>query len=213
LTTPAAPGPAPSGRRLPWEPRYSRRDLTLANAFTAVRLILIPVFGTLWLNGEDERALVIFAVAVLTDLIDGFLARFLNQKSRLGALLDPIADKTLMTVTWIVGVSVGAAPLWLAAVIIGRDLVLGLGVLVLIVAWKDRHGPGAWRPTRIGKYAMLFQSLSIVLIIIDDTLTPTGLRPWVQSVMMVTAIMTVIAGAQYIVRAFLAVRKGSHARR
>ncbi len=200
-------------RRLPWEPRYSRRDLTLANAFTAFRLILIPFFAMLWLRGEDERALVIFAVAVATDLIDGFLARFLNQKSRLGALLDPIADKTLMLVTWIVGVSVGAAPLWLAIVIIGRDLVLLVGVIVLIVVWKDRHGPAAWRPTRIGKYAMLFQSLSIVLVIVDDTLSPTGLQPWVQAVMLVTAIMTVIAGAQYVARALLAVTRGTHATR
>lgn len=204
--TDAGAGAAPS-RRPRWEPRYTRRDLTLANAFTAARLILIPVFAWLWYVGENERALWIFVTAASTDLIDGFLARFLNQKSRLGALLDPIADKSLMLVTLVVGTLVGAIPVWLAAVIIGRDAVLAVGVIVFIFVWKDRHGPEAWRPTRIGKYAMMTQSLSIVLVIIQDTLTPRGLYPWVRSLMMIAALMTVIAGVQYVARAVVAVRK------
>jgi cardiolipin synthase len=192
-----------------WRERYTRDDLTLANVFTAARLVLIPVFGTLWYLGDNERALWIFVTAAATDLIDGFLARFLNQKSRLGALLDPIADKCLMLVTWIVGVAVGAVPLWVAVVVIARDAIIALGVLLFLTVWKGRHGPAAWRPTRIGKYAMACQSISIVFVIVEHTLTPAGLEPWAHAFMLIAASMTVIAGVQYVVRAAVALRGAS----
>jgi len=188
-------------RARPWGPRYTRSDLTLANAFTGLRLVLIPVFGWLWAHGENERALWVFGVAAATDAVDGFLARWLNQMSRLGALLDPIADKLLMLVSVLVGVHVGAVPLWLAVIVLARDFVLLVGVVVFSTAWRDRHGMSAWRPTRLGKYAMFSQSVSIILAIVESTLAPVGLRAYVESVMVVTAALTLIAGAQYTVRA------------
>src|SRR5262245_9561674 len=99
------------------QPRYTRTDLTWANAFTALRIALIPFFAWAWRARENERALSLFLAAAATDLVDGFLARWLNQKSRLGALLDPIADKLLMLVALLVGVSLGEIPVWLAAII------------------------------------------------------------------------------------------------
>src|SRR5262249_35935505 len=98
--------------RRKWEPRYTRRDLTLANGFTAARIALIPFFALAWYQGDGERALWLFAAAAATDLIDGFLARYLNQRSRLGALLDPIADKMLVGAALLVGVLIGAMPIW-----------------------------------------------------------------------------------------------------
>src|SRR5262249_59946770 len=120
--------------------------------------------------------------------------------SRLGALLDPIADKLLMLVALLVGLSLGEIPLWLAAVIIGRDSVLLVGVLLFATRWRDRHGPAQWRPTRLGKYAMFCQSLTLVLVIVDST-TAVGIRDEVEAAMMVTALLTLVAGAQYVFRA------------
>lgn len=187
--------------------RYTRRDLTLANAFTVLRIVLIPFFGWLWYRGENERALWIFGIAAATDLLDGFLARWLNQKSPLGALLDPMADKMLVFVALIVGMLLGEIPVWLAVVIIARDALLAAGAIAFSTRWRDRHGPSEWRPTRIGKYAMFMQTVSIVLVIVDSTLGPSGLRGYVEVAMLWTAALTAIAGVQYILRAARTLRQ------
>lgn len=189
--------------------RYTRRDLTLANAFTVLRIVLIPFFGWLWYRGENERALWIFGIAAATDLLDGFLARWLNQKSPLGALLDPMADKMLVFVALIVGMLLGDIPVWLAVVIIVRDALLAAGAIAFSTRWRDRHGPSEWRPTRIGKYAMFMQTVSIVLVIVDSTLGPSGLRGYVEVAMLWTAMLTAIAGVQYILRAARTLRQAT----
>jgi cardiolipin synthase len=191
--------------------RYTRSDLTLANFFTTVRIILVPIFGWLWARGDNLRALWVFAVAAVTDVVDGFLARFLNQQSRLGALLDPIADKLLMLVALVVGVLNRAIPVWLAAAIIGRDAVLLTGALLLTFVWRDRHRPSVWRPTRIGKYAMFLQSISIVGAVALSSFAVPAARPWLRSAMVLTALLTLIAGAQYSVRAALALARHKEA--
>lgn len=190
-----------------WEPRYARSDLTLANAFTAARIVLIPIFGWLWYRDENERALWIFAVAAVTDLVDGFLARFLNQRSRLGALLDPMADKLLVLVALVVGLLRGEVPAWLAAVIIGRDAVLAGGAVAGATRYRDRHGPDSWRPTRVGKYAMTLQVVTIALLIVDSAVGPAGMRGYVEVAMIWTAVLTIVAGVQYVVRATRALKE------
>jgi cardiolipin synthase len=189
--------------------RYTRRDLTLANAFTVLRIALIPFFGWLWYHGENERALWLFGIAAATDLLDGLVARWLNQKSALGALLDPMADKMLVFVALIVGLLLHEIPVWLAAVIIVRDALLAAGAIAFSTRWRDRHGPSQWRPTRVGKYAMFMQTVSIVGVIVDSTVGPAGLRGYVEVAMLWTAVLTVVAGAQYIHRAVLALRRGT----
>lgn len=186
----------------------TRDDLTLANAFTVLRLVLIPVFGRAWLAGDDLLALWVFAVAAITDVIDGFLARYLDQESRLGALLDPLADKLLMLVAWLVGVTVGVVPLWAVACVVGRDVMIALGALGLVLAGRGRRGPGAWQPTRLGKYAMFLQSVAIAAAIVDAALAPVGLRPYVEAVMLLAALFAVVAFAQYAARTAGSVRAG-----
>ena len=183
------------------EPRYTRSDLTVANVFTAARLVLIPIFGWLWLRGQEVVALWLFVAAAVTDVLDGFFARWLNQKSRLGALLDPIADKLLVLVALLIGILRGEVPIWLAAVIIGRDAIMAVGVTLLGTRWKEQHGPAHWRPTRIGKYAMFLQSVTIALLIVDSAVAVADLRAYVQVAMLWTAVLTLVAGAQYTIRA------------
>jgi cardiolipin synthase len=183
-----------------------RSGLTLANLFTALRIVLIPIFGWLWLRGDGRLALAIFGAAAVSDLLDGFLARWLDQRSRLGAVLDPVADKLLVLVALAVGLVRGDLPVWLAVVIVGRDAVLAVGVLLLATRWRDRHGPSAWRPTRLGKYAMALQSVTIALVIVGSTLGLAGLADYVQSAIVMTALLTLTAGVQYTIRAALALR-------
>jgi cardiolipin synthase (CMP-forming) len=184
-----------------WEPRYTRRGLTVANLFTAARIVLVPFFAAAWVAREDVRALWLFSIAAATDLVDGFFARWLNQSSRLGALLDPIADKLLVFVALVVGLLRGEVPPWLAAVIITRDGVLATGAVLFATRWRRHHGPVAWQPTRIGKYAMVMQSVTIAALIIDSAIGPAGMRVYVEVAMIWTAVLTVVAGTQYVLRA------------
>jgi cardiolipin synthase len=182
-------------------------DLTLANAFTAARFVLVPFFAVAWYGGHGQRALWLFVAAVATDLVDGLVARVMNQPSRLGALLDPIADKLLILTAVVIGVLIHLVPFWLLAVILARDALLAVGVLIFAVRWRDRHGPEAWRPTRIGKYAMVLQSASIALVLLASALDIGALRPYTQVAMIMTAVLTITAGAQYTIRAARAVQE------
>lgn len=99
-------------------------SLTAPNLITLARLALTPLIlaaalGERWLN-----ALLIFAAAGVSDAIDGYIARRFDMRSALGAFLDPLADKTLLVVTFSALAMAGAIPAWLAVVVIGRDVLI-----------------------------------------------------------------------------------------
>ncbi|MEN9287784.1 MAG: hypothetical protein RLZ88_454 [Actinomycetota bacterium] len=104
---------------------------TLPNVLSSIRLALVPVFLLLLMAEHYEVALIVLAVAGITDYLDGYFARRLNQITRLGQLLDPAADRLYIFST-LVGLSItGLIPWWLAALIISRDLLLLVGYPVL----------------------------------------------------------------------------------
>lgn len=108
------------------------RILTVPNAISFARLLGVPVFLWLVLGPHwDVAAIVVLAVAGVSDYLDGKLARRLNQASRLGALLDPLADRLYIISTLVAFVLRDVIPLWVAVVIIGRDLLLALALPVL----------------------------------------------------------------------------------
>jgi cardiolipin synthase (CMP-forming) len=114
----------------------SDRLLTVPNALSVLRLLGVPLF--LWLllgPHQDGWALLVLALSGFTDWLDGVLARKLNQQSEFGALLDPLADRLYIVATLVGLVLRHIIPLWLAIVIVGRDLILGLSLVVL-----RRHG-------------------------------------------------------------------------
>jgi cardiolipin synthase len=181
-----------------------RRGLTIPNAISVARIAAAPVFGWLWARGETA-AVWVFLATVASDFLDGFLARVLDQRSRLGAILDPIADKLLNLVALVVGMWLGQVPVWWACVIFGREVVIGFGVFLGATRYRDRHGPASWQPSRLGKYAMLWQSVAVTLIVVGSTLAPAGIRGYVETAILMTALLTLISGAQYVIRASLAV--------
>jgi cardiolipin synthase len=171
--------------------------MTLANLFTLLRIVLVPVFAWLWASGRHTLALWVFAIAGMTDLLDGFLARYLDQRTRLGALLDPAADKLMLLVSFLVAASLGAVPWWLALLVIGRDVVLTAGVALLAVVLRDRFASRRLGPTRIGKYSTFFQLCTIGLALVARAVEAPALRPWVGALVLLTAVMTLLSGAQY----------------
>jgi cardiolipin synthase len=97
---------------------------TVPNLLSLLRLALVPVFLVLILNGFNLEAVVVLIVASVTDYLDGYFARKLNQETRLGQLLDPAADRLYIFAT-LIGLSVvGYIPIWLPMIVIGRDLLL-----------------------------------------------------------------------------------------
>jgi cardiolipin synthase len=113
--------------------------LTIPNLVTCLRMALIPVFASLLFYGYNRWALFVFLVAGISDGIDGFVARRFNQESELGTIIDPIADKLLMTVAFIVLAMKNIlpetrflpVPFWVTAAVIGRDVLI---VTILVAA-------------------------------------------------------------------------------
>ena len=155
--------------------------MTTANKITLFRILLIPAFMLVTLDyirdyrhgdAEDWQrwvACAIFAVAVVSDAVDGFIARRYNQKTELGAFLDPLADKTLL-VSALILLSVHfrespfqRLPLWFPVLVISRDLML-LGGTVLIHMLAGKMRP---RPRIVGKAATLFQMITLGWVLLQ----------------------------------------------
>jgi cardiolipin synthase len=139
-------------------------NLNLANALTALRIVLAPVFLILYVGGDRLRALAAFAAAAGTDVLDGLVARALHQHTRLGAILDPIADKFLAACALFALATTGRLPMWLPVLVVVRDVAQVAGAALLE---STRHAiPIA--PTRIGKYATFSLAGTVVLALASD---------------------------------------------
>lgn len=162
--------------------------MTTANKVTILRILLIPFFvvETLYYvetGNEVHRlvAILLFALTAISDGVDGYIARRYNQTSELGKILDPLADKFLL-VSGVVMLSfnnapwLGQIPLWLTGTIIGRDLLMliGLVVIQLVVGKVVVH------PRVIGKIATVLQMVVVVWILLrwDRDYNPEWLKIW-----------------------------------
>ncbi|MFN7927514.1 MAG: CDP-alcohol phosphatidyltransferase family protein [Blastocatellia bacterium] len=140
--------------------------LTLANLLTILRLILTPVFVTALYYKNFGQALGIFFVTALTDGLDGLAARSLNQKTQLGAILDPIADKLLLVTAFVVCTmprftQLAPLPFWLTAAVISRDIFIVVGALVINMV----TGFSGFRPSLPGKTSTVVQLGAIILFL------------------------------------------------
>ena len=166
----------------------------LANWLTTLRILLIPVFVTLLVYRQAGWAVLIFCAASLTDLLDGYIARTRGRQTRLGAFLDPVADKLLLTSAFITLTYLKVIPFWIAAVVVSRDLMLSVGVLVIHVAGGTVHPTPSW----LGKASTLFQMatvLSAMLAFYFKMLM--SLPKWAA---WVAAFFTIASGLQYLVQ-------------
>lgn len=121
--------PSPFGRE-----RFDEaRLINIANALTAFRVLLVPLFAQLLISGRVRLALIVFAACGITDGLDGLLARVLKQRTLVGSYLDPIADKLLMATSFIVLAYVKIIPNWLAILVISRDLFILVGSILILL--------------------------------------------------------------------------------
>jgi CDP-diacylglycerol--glycerol-3-phosphate 3-phosphatidyltransferase len=148
--------------------------MTTANKVTIARILLIPFFVIELIyyvrsGNEIHRLLAIlsFAVTAILDGVDGFIARRFNQKSELGAILDPLADKLLLVSAIVAlsfnhGIFLGQIPLWFVGTIIGRDLLILIGMAVIYYT----VGKVKVRPRILGKIATVLQMAVVIWILL-----------------------------------------------
>src|SRR5690349_19971374 len=130
----------------------------LPNWLTTLRILLIPVFVTLLVYRRAGQALMVFCLASLTDMSDGYIARVQGLQTRLGAFLDPVADKLLLTSGFVTLTWLKVIPFWITAVVVSRDVVLIIGVLVIHVACDTVHPS----PTRARMMSTVFQMVTVL---------------------------------------------------
>lgn len=167
-------------------------NLTLPNVLTAGRLVLVPFVVWHLAEGDIEIAFWLFVAAAITDFLDGNLARLLNQRSVLGAWLDPIADKAMLLSTLLMLVWLDVLPLWLGVLVALRDVVVLLGA----AAYRTLTGGLEVTPTWWGKAATAAEFVLVSLALADLALG-WGIA-FLHLVAWLTGLLVFISGLHYV---------------
>ncbi len=164
-----------------------------------MRMALIPVFASLLVYGYSTWALVVFFIAGFSDGVDGFIARRFDQESELGTIIDPIADKFLMTTAFIIltlpdmfpPVEHLPVPFWVTAAVIGRDIL----IITVAIAINVITGFRGFKPSWLGKLSTTVQVFAVTLILIAAVFGYTFYLPWVYAIV---ALLSFVSGIHYI---------------
>lgn len=177
--------------------------ITLPNLLTLLRILAVPCFAIALWYGHGIEACVIFGVAAFTDLLDGFIARHFNQSSELGAILDPAADKLLMTTAFVLLAFTKAPfevriPAWVAILSISRDVLIALTALLAF----DQLGKERFQPSFLGKLTTTVQMTAISLALLVNAY-PAFQRIAIlaEGLFYLTALLVITSGLHYFFRA------------
>ena len=177
--------------------------MTFANKITIFRILSVPFFIATLLYYTPEKeylrfiALGIFISAIISDAIDGYIARTYRQKTQAGALLDPLADKILLITAFILLYIISnkyfpvKMPLWVMVVVISRDVILLLGGSILMLSNQKFEIAPTWR----GKLSTFFQMMTIVCLLLQLILSPL--------VWTIAIIFTILSGIDYLRKGIL----------
>jgi cardiolipin synthase (CMP-forming) len=171
--------------------------LNIPNILTLLRILAVPLFLSLLVEGENDWALAVFILAGVTDGIDGMIARMWRQRTELGAHMDPLADKLLVVSSFIALGIMGLVPRPLMIVVITRDVVILGGFLLTaaLVGKSMEMSPSIW-----GKLTTFTQLVSVTLALVD-------LAQWIDvptavlnTVYVATGIASIVSGSGYVLR-------------
>lgn len=173
--------------------------MTVPNLLSLVRMVFVPLFVISILDGHPGRALWVFALAGITDALDGFIARVWKQQSALGLYLDPAADKLLLVSAYVVlaipnlhqGLTI---PAWISALVVTRDVVIVIVALVLHLAVGVKRFP----PSPISKLNTAVQVAAVIVVLLS------GVAPRFEgaatAMVFAVAALTLASGVDYIYR-------------
>jgi cardiolipin synthase len=164
----------------------------IPNLLTIVRILLTPFFVILLLKDLFGLALAIFTIAGVSDALDGFIARYYNQRTTLGAYLDPIADKILLSSAFIGLAVLKIIPAWLAVIVVSRDVLIFIGIAVLTITEKRYEVS----PSIVSKCTTATQIFTIFITLLHVNIT--GLLTLREYLYWITAGLTIVSGFHYI---------------
>ena len=176
---------------------YQSAILTTANQLTILRIVFAPILIILLVYGRMGWAFAVFVAAGLTDGLDGLIARRFGQKTSIGVVLDPMADKLLMTASMLI-LSVprmgfeNVVPLWLTVIVISRDLFILLGSLAIILTMGYR----TFKPTPYGKASTLLQVCTVLGVLFFNWQGTH--EDWLSYLFYVTGLVTAFSGLHYL---------------
>lgn len=168
--------------------------MNVANAITVLRGLLIPVIAWLLLNQDYEWVFWLFVFCALGDLADGVIARRWNQRTRFGAVADPLADKlTMLTVTWLLAVQ-HFLPWWFAIAVIARDVVIVAGAAAyhFVIGHVDMVPSWLSKLNTAFEFALLAGTLAFAAGYLDE-------GPWFAVMLYATTATIALSGAQYVI--------------
>lgn len=165
----------------------------LPNLITLGRIALAPAFVVLLNDGDYRSALVVFIIAGVSDGLDGFIAKRFHYQSRLGAILDPVADKILLVSAYVMLTVLNQLPFWLVIVVVFRDMLIVGGYVV----YTSMYGPVHMRPSWISKLNTFVQIALVVIVLLERAfgLTYSAVITVLAYVVFVT---TVASGGHYL---------------
>lgn len=165
--------------------------INIPNLITFIRIIIIPAFVMSLVYKRYDYAMVLFFIASISDLLDGLLARVTGQKTRFGAFLDPLADKSLLITSFILFTIYGWIPLWLTIIVISRDFIVITGWILFYIVFHTTKV----EPSIFGKLAIASQLILIAYILFSINLNLPSVNLFGYSIV---ATLTIISGIQYI---------------
>jgi len=159
-----------------------------------LRIMSIPLLIILLSYDEHAGAFTVFICAAISDGLDGFIARRFKQKTRVGAYLDPIADKLLLTSSFVAFALLGLIPKWLTILVVSRDVIIAMGIVILQLVSVQVE----IKPSMLSKFTTVFQLTTIggrlLLDVLGRHFDALPVLYWV------TGILTVASGMQYVFR-------------
>jgi cardiolipin synthase len=172
-------------------PRRPKLTINIPNILTVLRILVIPLFVIFLIRDLHGYALLVFIAAGVSDGLDGLIARALNQRSELGAILDPIADKLLLTAAYVTMGVLKDIPGWMVVVVISRDVLIVTGIAVLTFT----RVPFTIRPSLISKWTTVAQVVTIAFNLLDLQAAWAGTA--MHGLYWTTVTMTVLSGLHY----------------
>lgn len=163
------------------------------NILTVMRLALVPLFIILIDENRFGEALVVFIVAGITDALDGFIAKRFECETRIGAILDPLADKALLIAAYLMLAGLEMIPFWLMIVVVSRDVIILGGCLLITLIDKM---PGM-SPSRLSKLNTCFQIITIVVVLMTSA-TWFDFSPYLDTFCYAVLLSSVLSGAFYV---------------
>ena len=168
--------------------------MNLPNAITIIRILLIPLFLYKIIQGEMIFATAVYLTAAITDGLDGFIARVWKLQTKLGTFLDPMADKLLVTASFLTLSVLKIIPLWIALAVISRDFIIVSGSLLVYLMKNEL----TIRPQPIGKVTTFFQFSYILIVLIQSAFDTLIMSNLYGPVLLITGVLTIISGVVYI---------------